>query len=737
MCSCKPHASLSIEFKAIGNRHYKRREYELAVAQYRKALEMAPFNVAVLTNMAQSFFKLDALDDSVEFSTRALYVKPTHVKALSRRAAVWHRQKQWKQAARDMEQALKLDPENEDVVEQHSIVVGDYEDYIAQCQLHAKLSNTTMGETEAAVELRFLSELLNKLDEREKHKDTNSPANGNGMDDAWMGYELLVPCLERNPDARDLMRTSGALRTLTQRLLCVLTPSALVPLVEIWKKREKLHGTTSVAERGKEEERTLIAMVSAVAACMTDSPRNQIVLYQDAAFRNAIVALLALLCSSSGVRLSALPARLREKLLRLVEEAVDAKSWKKYVVSSPAALRGILQHIASPINSDLSAAEIQALSSAAVSASSILLTIAGDDLHGVKSLASEPSCLEAITDGLQTHRRSTATLSNLLGVLTNISTSVSVRCALDASTAALRSRLVQSLLVFASHFTTPSLAPPKRLLYQVCAERALAALLNFSFQPESLTRRELVQQGAVTACHSVLAHMTASNVDELMLVISRFISLLCRLHSLPDDVASKTLHSELTSPRLLDKLYQICQLSLPLFAESTTSEASPDLWQAHAQIWCHVGWCVSLHGYENSTRAYLQSKQALPAMVETLSLVNAQRLYRRTASETPTGPERITGNVVKVLIAMLLSEGEEAFWTRKHTLSVLVDALQHLPDGLARKNVAILLAKLCQHFGDAIKTTVRELRGIEMMLSVSKSLATPASSLSKTRAVAF
>ncbi|GLD98961.1 hypothetical protein PINS_up007679 [Pythium insidiosum] len=141
----------------------------------------------------------------------------------------------------------------------------------------------------------------------------------------------------------------------------------------------------------------------------------------------------------------------------------------------------------------------------------------------------------------------------------------------------------------------------------------------------------------------------------------------------------------------------------------------------HAQIWCHVGWCITS---QRHVAEYLRAKQAPPAMVETIARLNATRCYRPSGAasdhEVAGAAERVVGNLVKVLIA-LQPETAASLSQRQH-LRVFVDALRELPDGLARKNVAILLAKLCQTGGEPVKQKVRELRGIEIMLSVSKSL---------------
>ncbi|KAL4102212.1 Mitochondrial import receptor subunit TOM70 [Phytophthora ramorum] len=109
-------------------------------------------------------------------------------------------------------------------------------------------------------------------------------------------------------------------------------------------------------------------------------------------------------------------------------------------------------------------------------------------------------------------------------------------------------------------------------------------------------------------------------------------------------------------------------------------------------------------------------------LTQVIALANAQKVYRRPTGET-TACERLVGNIVKVLIAMQSDRdpADAQAFRKTRSLTVLVQALQELSDGLARKNVAILLAKLCQS-DSHVKDAVRELRGIEMMLSVSRSL---------------
>ncbi|KAF1327450.1 hypothetical protein FI667_g7610, partial [Globisporangium splendens] len=134
---------------------------------------------------------------------------------------------------------------------------------------------------------------------------------------------------------------------------------------------------------------------------------------------------------------------------------------------------------------------------------------------------------------------------------------------------------------------------------------------------------------------------------------------------------------------------------------------------------CHVGWCIHVP----AVRAYLREKEkhALYIMLQTIELANGQFVsHPRVGSNAR---ERVVGNIVKVLITMCDDRDSQdlKLLGEKSSLEALVDALQMLPDGLARGNVAVLLVKLCRA-DPHVKDEVRALRGIEMMLSVSQSL---------------
>ncbi|KAL4156722.1 Mitochondrial import receptor subunit TOM70 [Phytophthora ramorum] len=703
--------------KHKGNRLYKKKQYDDAIKSYMEALSASPFNVAVLANIAQCYLRRDELDDCVEFCTRTLYVDENHVKALSRRATAWHRQKKLQEAADDMRKALELDGENADIVEQHSIIVGDYEDAITNSKLEDALeakgrrsekSDGSLSLDPSSIEeLRFSLELFKKMDEQTAADDSQREGQARRVKDAWVAYDLVLPFVERNGHVRAKFRTSGQMEKLCERILIAFDSSESEPEAD--------------TSRQQTEDVITSAMVNCAVAAVADTPRNQVVMFRHEEFRKQLISACGALGTTSTR--TSLSWVVQASLARFLEEVVDSKSWRSAMI-----LGDVLPPLFAALclrtdEKDVPSDDRTSKSTIALAASSICFTLSSDST-GIQACSSRGvDCLTAVAEALKMNRaaKSTALLQNLLGFMTNLSTSNALRKAIESNNCEeTRRKLVQLLLQIAQDTYNggePAAASPKN--YQ-CSERALGALLNLSFSDNSQVRlHDLVEFRAVDTVEHILTQASPSTFTDSILILSRAASLLCRLHSAcrGEDTAKGEVSSRLTSPEVLSKLYAVCEYANVSFS-GKASVIPDELWQLCAQIWCHLGWCAHIA----TVRAFLRERNAVPLLTQVIALANAQKVYRRPTGET-TACERLVGNIVKVLIAMQSDRdpADAQAFRKTRSLTVLVQALQELSDGLARKNVAILLAKLCQS-DSHVKDAVRELRGIEMMLSVSRSL---------------
>ncbi|ETP49604.1 hypothetical protein F442_04900 [Phytophthora nicotianae P10297] len=670
--------------KQKGNRLYKKKQYQDAIRSYMEALTAAPFNVAVLANIAQCYLRLDQLDDCIEFCTRTLYVDENYVKALSRRATAWHRQKKLKEAADDMRKALALDTEDVDIVEQHSIIVGDFEDSITNNELEAALNkrgkmkngslpSVSLGPS-SIDELRFSLEIFKKMDEQ-----TTADNSSTRVQDAWVAYDLVLPFMERNEHVRAKFRTSGAMDKLCGRILSAFN---LPEGDEVDKSRQQA------------ENLILSGMINCAAAAVADTPRNQVVMFRNVEFRKQILTFFGDLKPSSSWTI-------QSSVVRFLEQVVDSKSWRNAIIAADEVISSLLAALC--FSNNLPSDERKSMKMAT---SSICFTLSSDT-SGIQAFSSHGvECLAAITKALEMNS-STDLLRNVLGFLTNLSTDKILRKTFESDNCkATRRNLVRVLLQIAQN------GEPKDF---TGSERALGTLLNLSFTENSQARHDLLDFGAVETVERILSQANPSSFNDSILVLSRTASLLCRLHSVcrtQDEVFDR-----LTSPGLLSELCTVCELASSSFGKKMATIPT-ELWQLCSQIWCHLGWCAHLP----SVRAFLREKNAVSLLIQVIKLANSQNGYIRPSGET-TACERLVGNIVKVLIAMQSDNdsGDSQVFRKKESLVVVVKALEELSDGLARKNVAILLAKLCQS-DSHVKDTVRDLRGIEMMLSVSQSL---------------
>lgn len=642
--------------------------------------------MAVLANLAQCYLRLDQLDDCIEFCTRTLYVDPHHVKALSRRAAAWHKQQKLAEAAQDMQRALALDRENADIIEQHSIIVGDYEDAETTTRLATMLERakgTRDGEPRVHQELRVAHDVLTAIDQHTGLESLEPPR----IQAAWVLYDQVASFLERNADVRAFFRTSGHLKKLSDRLSLALQGSkdGLGP------SNESLQST---------DKDSIDAMLKCATAAVAHTPRNQVLLFRHETFRHELVA------SFQTLSLHCNEPRIQSNLVCFLDHVVASKSWKTFFLGSKDVMVSLLTALCSePMTKD-GKHDTRAYATLRLASSSLCCTLSSD-LAGIDTFRRHSDkCLAALLQAFDTPSSPSSSpfQLNVLGWSFNLSTNKAFRASVDTHVEK-RQKFMQMLL----HLTQANVQTPKQW---PLAERALGVLLNLSLNETSTVRTlAVLESQAVATIETILRHVTAATFSDLVLVASRTASLVCRLHS-PLDGTVEPARDHRLQPRLLAQLYALSQLAT-LQVNDQTRTVPDEVGQVLAQIWCHFGWCAHVP----SVRARLREKEAVSHLLQGLAWVNKHK----DGTHAFQAGDRVIGNMVKVLIAMQADDDPidlQAF-RKEEYLASLVQSLQTLQDGRARQNVAILLARLCQR-EPRIKEQVRALRGIEMMLSLSR-----------------
>jgi hypothetical protein len=759
-----------------------------------EAISLTPYNVAILTNIAQSYLRQELFDDSIEFSSRAIFVNPKHFKALSRRAAAYHQQKKLKEAAQDMKKAIEIESQNEDLNEQFSIIVGDYEDFLTKScldQQMTKQSNKIIDES--TQELHFLSELMTTIDQ-------NTPNTFEELPEAWMTYELIVSFLRKTSTLRTFFRTSGHFLRLCDRI---------VQIVEIFLfKKKKIK---------KIQENILANMLQCIAAAMKNDARNQIVGFRHTSFRILILQLVTLRTTTTTTTTTTITSSttttttptitsstisstvdtkteeqkfleekigplffVRQSALSVLEEAIDSKSWKQMIVGSFSLIQTLFELFTK------TSCNINQLH---LTCSSILFTLSSTE-NGLKTLSTFLNPMETfekmsmvleqvIPNVITIQNTNTSSiltqkemffffLQNSLGLLTNLSTQKFFRDTMekkkdDCAVFFLKEKqqtwhqsLMKSLLTLSQLFDHK---------FQDFQERSLGILLNLTFSKEVFILEVLIDLQGVKQIISILFNLRVLSIpqnqdqkdqdqdknqkdhkDEKVQFLSiqqwitiacRAVGLLCRFHTFGLDLKQTSLRQELTSLDLMDILYTNIWtplFSLLLSSTSTSTSTSTmstfmstkkkeEIYQLTSQLFCHFDWCMNLKHQEICH--FLRQHQFLSQLFQVLSNHSfssfSSSIYHQDLEKQK---EKMIGNLLKILVSFQKQNDKKndfPIFSQYFHLQILVDILQHLPDGSARQNVAILLAKLCQQSNE-IKENIREMRGIEMMWSISQTI---------------
>jgi hypothetical protein len=106
-------ASLDEEaYKDRGNEYLKKKDYDKALIEYTKALEINPNYYLVINAIGTVYYEKGDFDLALKHYNRAIKLDPNDYRAISNRGLVYHAQKKYDLALQDFKQGLKLAPNN-------------------------------------------------------------------------------------------------------------------------------------------------------------------------------------------------------------------------------------------------------------------------------------------------------------------------------------------------------------------------------------------------------------------------------------------------------------------------------------------------------------------------------------------------------------------------------------------------------------------------------------------------
>lgn len=100
------------EYKTSGNNFMKTAEYDKAVIEYSKAIDLNPYNSVYYCNRAAAYTRLQKDNDAINDCNEAIKLDPTYGKAYGRLGIAYSNLNQYDLAYKAYQSALKYDPNN-------------------------------------------------------------------------------------------------------------------------------------------------------------------------------------------------------------------------------------------------------------------------------------------------------------------------------------------------------------------------------------------------------------------------------------------------------------------------------------------------------------------------------------------------------------------------------------------------------------------------------------------------
>ncbi|CAG8555374.1 11947_t:CDS:2 [Acaulospora colombiana] len=113
----------ALKEKETGNTFFKKGNYKKAIEHYGKALELDPKEAVYVINRAMAHLKLKNWVEAESDCTLGLLLHPGNVKALWRRGIARREMGSLEEAKKDLEDALKLEPNDQSINDEYSKVM--------------------------------------------------------------------------------------------------------------------------------------------------------------------------------------------------------------------------------------------------------------------------------------------------------------------------------------------------------------------------------------------------------------------------------------------------------------------------------------------------------------------------------------------------------------------------------------------------------------------------------------
>lgn len=129
-------------FNKRGNDYFVKRQYDLAIIEYKKAIEIFPQYARAHSNLGYTHFEMKQYDHAIAEFTKAIESNPLYAKAYNNRGLVYFTRGEYNRAISDYNKAIAIDPNLAKPYDNRGTVymlTGDSEkactDFVRACEL--------------------------------------------------------------------------------------------------------------------------------------------------------------------------------------------------------------------------------------------------------------------------------------------------------------------------------------------------------------------------------------------------------------------------------------------------------------------------------------------------------------------------------------------------------------------------------------------------------------------------
>jgi tetratricopeptide (TPR) repeat protein len=130
------------KYNESGNNYFSKGQYDLAMIEYKKAIEILPQYAKAHSNLGYAHFEKGQYDRAIAEFTKAIDIDPLYAKAYNNRGLVYFTRGEYDRAIHDYDKAIEIDPDLAKPYDNRGAIymlTGDTEkacsDFVRACEL--------------------------------------------------------------------------------------------------------------------------------------------------------------------------------------------------------------------------------------------------------------------------------------------------------------------------------------------------------------------------------------------------------------------------------------------------------------------------------------------------------------------------------------------------------------------------------------------------------------------------